>query len=79
MPCSGLKLHARRVRQQIDRAVPIAVDSSLIGDESNALPGQRSEALRFKHIDPGKRMCDGRSLRCSGSRNLDPQMNTDRH
>ena len=49
------KLYARRVRQQINRAAAVAVDPGLIGDQSNALPRQRREILRLKHINSGQR------------------------
>ena len=66
------QLHSRRVRQQIDRAAAITVNSSLIGDESNALPRQWSKTLRFEHINPCQSLGGSR-------RNLEPQMNTDKH
>jgi hypothetical protein len=58
--------------QQIDCAAPIAVNPSLIGNKPNALPPQRSEFLRLEDVNPGQRLG-------GGCRNLNPQMNTDKH
>ena len=69
------QLHARRVREQINRAASLAVNPRLIGDQPHALASQRREVLRLKHINPRQ----GLGWRGGKNRNLEPRMHTDKH
>jgi hypothetical protein len=46
-------LHARRVRQQIDRRLPLRVQSGVIRNDANAFATKWRKFLCFQHVEAG--------------------------
>ncbi len=45
------ELHARRVREHIDRPPSRRIDARLIRDQTHALSAKRREIFLFEHVD----------------------------